>query len=345
MMHFCMDMASAVTIFPDMLILSISRGTALISLLFSRQASVANVMPVLYEYADTISGLRPLSSTVPRSALPSTQIISLSPSALYSLRWNNPANSCILSASASSSIPCSTRQRVASDGTPFFSMPNWRNFLRLCLPNSIISVLPTHFEARASIISMMMSSSLWRIFPLSDLLKSGTDEENSFSLYKILSREPNLFTTFMAWLCAFAPIKITWSSGLIWFITICLSAIKLRKICHSTYLFKHLFRWKSKKAVSSEAYLPIIESPHELWTVRAKSALTIQGNTHYKITTFLSEQRNLKWKSREKWRINFPSHVNNPINIAIFVGVKRICKWHLKRFGYYLYSQAVVEWI
>ncbi|EJX01231.1 hypothetical protein EVA_10662 [gut metagenome] len=164
--------------------------------LFSLQASVANVIPVLYEYADTISGLRPLSSIVPRSALPSTQIISLS--VLDSFSWNTSANSCILTASAVSSIPCSTRHRVASDGTPFFNIPNRRNLLRLRLPNSIISALPIHLEIRASIISMMMSSSLWRIFPLSNLLKSGTDEENSFSLYKILSCEPNLFTTFMA---------------------------------------------------------------------------------------------------------------------------------------------------
>ncbi len=60
MISFCMDMASAVTIFPDILILSISRGTAFISLLFSLQTSVANVMP--------------------------------------GLRWKNFANSCILSA-------------------------------------------------------------------------------------------------------------------------------------------------------------------------------------------------------------------------------------------------------
>ena len=62
--------------------------------------------------------------------------------------------------SAGSSIPCSTRQRAASDGTPFFNMPNLRNLLRLCLPNSIISVRHTHFEVRASIISMMLASSL-----------------------------------------------------------------------------------------------------------------------------------------------------------------------------------------
>lgn len=69
------DMASALTIFPDMSILSITLGMALISLLFSRQASVVSVMLVLYEYADTTLGLRSLSSTVPRSNLPPTQII------------------------------------------------------------------------------------------------------------------------------------------------------------------------------------------------------------------------------------------------------------------------------
>ena len=201
--------------------------------------------------------------------------------------------------SAESSIPCSTRQRAASDGTPFFNMPNLRNLLRLCLPNSIISVRHTHFEVRASIISMMLASSLWRIFPLSDLLKSGTDEENSFSLYKILSGEPNLFTTFVIWLCASTTIESTWSSGLIWFITIWFATIKLRKIYHSTYLLDWLFYWKSKKWISSEAYYPTIKSLHELWTVEAKSTLTTLGSTPYKITTFLNEQRNPKWKIRD----------------------------------------------
>ena len=69
MMHFCMDMASAVTTFPDMSILSRSNGSAIIPLLFSRQAPVANMMPVVKEYADTISGLRPFSWTVPRPDL------------------------------------------------------------------------------------------------------------------------------------------------------------------------------------------------------------------------------------------------------------------------------------
>ena len=48
-----MDMASAVTIFPAMSSLSISRGTAFITLLFAWQATVARIMPVLNEYADT----------------------------------------------------------------------------------------------------------------------------------------------------------------------------------------------------------------------------------------------------------------------------------------------------
>ena len=143
-----------------------------------------------------------------------------------------------------------------------------------------------------------MSSSLWRIFPLPDLLKSGTDEENSFSLYKILSREPNLFTTFVIWLYASVPIERTGSSGLIWFITIWFATIKLLKICHSTYLFNCLFYLKSKKWVSSEAYYPTIKSLHEWWIVEAKNTLTTLGATRYKITTFLNELRNPKWKSR-----------------------------------------------
>ena len=46
MMSFCMDMALAVTTFPATSILSMSRVTAFISLLFSWHASVASVMPV-----------------------------------------------------------------------------------------------------------------------------------------------------------------------------------------------------------------------------------------------------------------------------------------------------------
>ena len=57
---------------------------------------------------------------------------------------------------------------------------------------------------------------------------------------------------------------------------------------------------------------------------------------------FFNVKVNREWG---KWWINFPGRVNNPIIIVIFVGVKCICKWHLKRFGYYLYFQVVVEWI
>lgn len=52
------DMASAVTTHPDTSSLSNSRGTDLISLLFT---SVAKVKSERSEYADAISGLRPLS--------------------------------------------------------------------------------------------------------------------------------------------------------------------------------------------------------------------------------------------------------------------------------------------
>ena len=62
-----------------------SRGTAFISLLFSWHASVASVMPVDGEYAETMSGLLPPDSTVPRMALPSTQIISMPALSLSSL--------------------------------------------------------------------------------------------------------------------------------------------------------------------------------------------------------------------------------------------------------------------
>ena len=179
-------MASAVTTFPVILSLSISCGTAFISLLFSWQATVVSVMPVLKEYADTISGLRPFSWTVPRSALPSMQIISLQGTVLSNRAWNTSTNSCILSAMTVSLMPLSTRHRVASEGTPFFNIPILRNLLILCLPNSIISARPTHPEARASTISMMMSSSRWRMFPLSDLRKSGTDEAKSCSLSMML---------------------------------------------------------------------------------------------------------------------------------------------------------------
>ena len=65
------------TTHPDTSSLSNSRGTDLISLLFSLQTSVAKVKLERSEYAETILGLRPLSYKVPRMALPSIQISSL----------------------------------------------------------------------------------------------------------------------------------------------------------------------------------------------------------------------------------------------------------------------------
>lgn len=72
-------------------------------------------------------------------------------------------------------MPFSILHSVASDGIPFLNMPILRSLPRLCLPNSIISARPTHLEDRPSTISRMMSLRRWRIFPLANLRKSGTD--------------------------------------------------------------------------------------------------------------------------------------------------------------------------
>lgn len=134
-----------------------------------------------------------------------------------------------------------------------------------------------------------------RLFPLPDLLKTGMEEENSCSLYKILSCGPNLFTTFVIWLSASASIERTWSSGLIWF-----TPIKLRKICHSTYLLRYLFCWKSK---GFGVHRDIFHN-HQIasWIInrRNKNHPHNPRNTRYKITIFLSRQHSLKWKSRVK---------------------------------------------
>ena len=55
---------------------------------------------------------------------------------------------------------------------------------------------PTHFEARPSTISRMMSLRRWRIFPLTNLRKSGTDEANSISLFSMLLCGSILFCIF-----------------------------------------------------------------------------------------------------------------------------------------------------
>ena len=50
--------------------------------------------------------------------------------------------------------------------------------------------------------------------------------------------------------------------------------------------------------------------------------VVITSNVVY---TWISIGELVKWlinRGRNKWRINFPSSVNNPINIVIFVGVK-----------------------
>ena len=150
-----MEMASAVTTSPAISNLSSNCGIAVISLLFSRHASVINVIPALNKYAGTISGLRPFCSKVPRIAFPSTHIISRP---LMSSLRKASMKSVILSAIQSESMPFSTRQSVGSEGTPFIRRPILRNRVRLCLPNSTIPARPTHFDARASTIRISMSS-------------------------------------------------------------------------------------------------------------------------------------------------------------------------------------------
>ena len=75
-------------------------------------------------------------------------------------------------------------------------IPISRNLLMLCLPNSIISAHPTYPQARPDIIRMIMSSSRWRMFPLSDLRKSGADAAKSISFSRILPGDTNLFCNF-----------------------------------------------------------------------------------------------------------------------------------------------------
>ena len=76
----------------------------------------------------------------------------------------------------------STRQSVASDGTPFLSMPIFRNRPRLILPKSIMSTRPTRPDAPANTIRIGISRSQWRTFPLFDLQKSGI-EDTKFICY------------------------------------------------------------------------------------------------------------------------------------------------------------------
>ena len=113
----------------------------------------------------------------------------------------------------SSSIPCSTRHSVASDGAPFPSMPILRNLFRLCLPNAIISERPTWPEARPSIISIMMSARQWRIFPLPALRKSGTEVAKSISSPRMLPRNLDLFCNFVYRFDAYAPVRLIWSGA------------------------------------------------------------------------------------------------------------------------------------
>lgn len=78
------------------------------------------------------------------------------------------------------------RQDVGSDGTPCSNIPIFRRRFRLNLPNSMMSALEVWPQSRARIISVRMSPSLWRMLPFVVLLKSGTEDENSSTLSRML---------------------------------------------------------------------------------------------------------------------------------------------------------------
>ena len=185
-----------------------------------------------------MSGLRPLVRTVPRVALPSTQIMSLPPRSLPSFERRDSANFCILFAIEVSSIPFSTRQSVASDGTPFLSMPIFRNLPRLLLPKSIMSTRPTRPDARANTIRISISRSRWRMFPLFDLRKSGTEEAKFTSSLRIVPSDSNLFVTFARRLSADLSAMVKWFG---FFIIIRFFFLNLLKIHHLTKFLYRLF--------------------------------------------------------------------------------------------------------
>ena len=149
MMSFCMAMASAVTIFPAISSLSISCGTAFISLTFlltglcsQRYACVERGKPTRYQDFARSPELCP--------ARPCRQH-RLSPARIGSAtgHGNTSTNSCILSAMAQSLMPLSTRQKGRFGRHPIFNIPILRNLLILCLPKAIISARPTNPESTA----------------------------------------------------------------------------------------------------------------------------------------------------------------------------------------------------
>ena len=113
------------------------------------------------------------------------QMMSGSPFAVSSLRKQSE-NLRRASAMRELSMPFSIRQNVGSDGTPLSRIPIFRRRFRLKRPNSIISALEVWPQRRARIISVRMSPSLWRMLPFVVLLKSGTEDENSSTLSRML---------------------------------------------------------------------------------------------------------------------------------------------------------------
>ena len=116
------------------------------------------------------------------------------------------------------------------------SFPDWVVPAKLNYP-----ARPTHFEDRPSNISRMMSLRRWRIFPLANLRKSGTDEANSISLFSMLLCGSILFCIFAVWSSEYALVELIWSSGLVLLITIWFSPYKVTKnLSLGQFLMPHI---------------------------------------------------------------------------------------------------------
>ena len=84
---------------------------------------------------------------------------------------------------------CQVRHRCDMCGSRFCRVPTLG---RLCMS---VSACPTHPYARPCI---MLSSRRCLMFPLPDLRKSGTDDANSISLFRMLPWNLDLFCNFRA---------------------------------------------------------------------------------------------------------------------------------------------------
>ena len=120
---------------------------------------------------------------------------------------------------------------------------------------------PTCSNVRPGIMCMMMSASQWRMFPLSDLRKSGTKYENSINLFKILPCMSNLFCTFAVRLVVYAPNRFFWSSGFIALYNCLIFTFLVVKPSTWPIFLYQLFFWKSKKymqgSIATKGNIPL----------------------------------------------------------------------------------------